>query len=171
MKKLSIALLFSAALLVGCSGNTEDSKETTEATSTVESTVTEENKEVTYDKDASFSFTNATVNPKSVTLSEEDGEYYATLKFSWINDSYKEETKFVSVAAVDAMQTLEDETVLEEVSGAYADTDSDVHFPNAVGGEWTVELKYKLVDKDSPVVFTFVPMNDVDKTHSINVQF
>ncbi|MGX7197646.1 hypothetical protein [Enterococcus olivae] len=138
------------------------------AVDTASSEVTED-AVTTFTADDSFSFTDVTINPKSVTLTEEDGSYYATLELSWINDSLPQESKFTG--ALTGIDVQQDGELLTEVSGAYADTDSDVHFPNAVGGEWGVKLTYELLNAEDEIAFTFVPADEHSDSETITVQF
>lgn len=146
---------------------TEVSSESTEE-STVESEVAED-AVVTFERDEAFSFTDVTIKPQKVTLTEEDGTYFAVLEFRWVNDSLSDTSKFTgAITGIDVRQNGE---LLSEVSGAYADTDSDVHFPNAVGGEWGVKLTYELLNAEDEIEFTFVPVDEYSDSETITVQF
>lgn len=114
-----------------------------------------------------FSFRDFFVEMKKANIYEENENVYLELSFNWRNH-FEEEAKFIRAASVWATQ---DGQELEETTNAYSDTSSDVHFPNAAGGLWGVDLTFELLN-DSPVQIAFMPHNDGEenKEFTINIE-
>ncbi|MFP7287973.1 DUF5067 domain-containing protein [Shouchella clausii] len=114
-----------------------------------------------------FSFRDFSVEMKKANIYEENESVYLELSFNWRNH-FEEEAKFIRAASVWATQ---DGQELEETTNAYSDTSSDVHFPNAAGGLWGVDLTFELLN-DSPVQIVFMPHNDGEenKEFTINIE-
>lgn len=117
--------------------------------------------------DNQFSFQNFVVSMNNVKFYEKDDIVFMDLSFDWRNN-YSEDAKFIRAGSVFAYQN-DDE--LEEVTYAYSDTSSDVHFPNTVGGEWGVKLTFQLKDKETPIKIVFVAHeSDEEEEFSIKIK-
>lgn len=119
------------------------------------------------DLENEFLFSDFTIYMDEAHIYEENGEILMELSFDWLNNSFGDDTKFMSAASIDVYQNNE---LLEETTNAYADTKSDVHFPNAVGGKWGIDLTYKLTDEDSEVRIVFVPLNETDDSEELIIE-
>ena len=111
-----------------------------------------------------FFFTNFTINMDDAHVYEEDGKTYIDISFDWLNNSFEDKTTFMRAAGIDVHQG---EELLEETSDAYNDKQSDVYFPNAVGGKIGVTLTYELVDTENDVRLVFVPRDEYDDTEEV----
>src|SRR5690625_3443957 len=109
-------------------------------------------------------FTNFTINMDDARVYEEDGKTYIDVSFDWLNNSFEDKTTFMRAAGIDVHQG---EELLEETSDAYNDKQSDVYFPNAVGGKIGVTLTYELVDTENDVRLVFVPRDEYDDTEEV----
>lgn len=109
-------------------------------------------------------FVNFNIYMDEARIYEEDGKVYMDLSFDWLNTSFEDSTTFMRAAGIDVHQGDE---LLEEITGAYNDKQSDVYFPNAVGGKIGVDLTYELVDSESEVKIVFVPWDEYDDTEEL----
>src|SRR5690625_5768709 len=95
---------------------------------------------------------------------EEYGKTYIDVSFDGLNNSFEDKTTFMRAAGIDVHQG---EELLEETKDAYNDQQSDVYFPNEVGGQIEVKLKYELVDIKRDVRLVFVPRDEYDDTEEV----
>lgn len=119
------------------------------------------------DLEDEFLFTDFSIYMDEAHIYEEDGQAFMDLSFDWINDSFEDKTTFMRASSIDVHQNDE---LLTETTDAYSDTNSDVYFPNAVGGKWGIELTYKLVDSESPVRIVFVPHGEMDENKELTIE-
>ena len=124
----------------------------------------EESLDKTIELEDEFMFANFTVFMDEAHIYEEDGKLYMELSFDWLNNSFEDRTTFMRASGIDVHQG---EDVLEETSDAYNDKQSDVYFPNAVGGQIGVNLTYELVDSENEVRIVFVPWDEYDDTEEL----
>lgn len=169
-----------ALLLVACGSDEttteEQPRDQAEETNVVEVDETEEAEEVVEEQPAEgpeeestgeievtdeLAFGEFTVKMNGVNVYEEDGKHYADISFSWLNQSGDGDKTFMSIALLDVKQG---DTILDETTGAWDvmnQNTSDVYFPNADGGEKTVELTYELDNAEDLLTIIFTPLNDV----------
>lgn len=114
--------------------------------------------------DDQFIFEYFVVNTEQAKFYEKEGKAYMDLSFDWKNN-FGEEAKFIRAGSVFAYQG---ENELEEITNAYSDTKSDVHFPNAAGGTWGIKLTYELKDKENPVKVVFVS-HETEKEEELQI--
>lgn len=147
----------------------ETEEATKEETETVEADPMEEETNTNEIKlDDELLFGEFKVNMKDINVYEEDNKTYADLSFSWLNQSNDGKKTFMQLSLLDVKQG---DNILEETTGAgdiENSNSSDVYFPNAQNGEWTVELTYELVN-DEPLTIIFTPMNDVEDSQEVNI--
>lgn len=106
------------------------------------------------------------VKIKQVKVYEKDEKLLIDIPIDWINHSFPDKTTFFRANSLDVHQG---ESLLEEVNNAWANKNSNVYFPNAVGGEWTVDLTYELVDESTPVRLDFIVFSEYDKNQEITI--
>ncbi|WP_433956948.1 hypothetical protein [Cytobacillus horneckiae] len=179
MKKLLLFIVAILTVILVACGEVEDSSNSTledetqkEQTSNEKATSDkgEESKKVDsinkkINLDNQFSFQNFVVSMNNAKLYEKDDNVYMDLSFDWRNN-YSEDAKFIRAGSVFAYQN---DNELEEITYAYSDTSSDVHFPNTVGGEWGIKLTFQLKDKETPIKIMFVA-HDSDEEEEILIK-
>lgn len=120
-----------------------------------------------FKKEDEKGFTDFTLIPKKAKVYKKKGNYYLDFSFDWRNDSFPDKKTFVAaVGGIDGEQAGQ---ILKETSESWADTKSDVYFPNAVGGSWEIKLTYQLVNVDDPVILTVVPAGAYDDNVKIEI--
>lgn len=111
-----------------------------------------------------FVFEYFAVELDKVKIYEKNDKAYMDLEFDWRNN-FGEEAKFIRAGSVFAYQG---ENELEEITYAYSDTKSHVHFPNAAGGTWGIDLTFELNDKETPVKVVFVS-HETEKEEELQI--
>lgn len=181
MKKRWLLFLILAAILiigfVACSGGdehtsgTEQEPEKTEDTNngneTAEKNTEKEkplHKKVKLDDEYIFEY--FVINMNQAKFYEKKGKAFMDLSFDWKNN-FGEQAKFIRAGSVFAYQGEND---LEEITNAYSDTSSHVHFPNAAGGTWSIKLTYELTDKETPVKVVFMS-HESEKKQELEINF
>lgn len=103
------------------------------------------------------------VSMNDIRIYEEEGKTFADISFDWLNQAGDGEKMFMSISLLTIYQG---EDHLEETTGAWDvenRNSSDVYFPNAQNGEWTIDLTYELNDKDEPLRIVFTPLNEFNE--------
>lgn len=150
-------------MMIAFSGNGD-------ATTNTKETAEEVSKQVvnkTIDLNDELAFQNFKLTMNSVIIYEEDGVLLADISFDWLNQSFDGETTFLRAAGIDVRQGSDG---LTEITNAYQDPKSDVHFPNAVGGQWKVNLTYELKDDKTPIDIIFITHDEHDKNQELTLK-
>lgn len=166
MKKLAL-LIMASIMLAACSSDEEVKEPEVKEEAEVETEEKEEAKEEVKEEpkvvehDDEFKYDGFMV--EGIETKVEDNTLHLT--FRWLNNT-GEKIHFTYLGFVDVMQ---EEEVLEEVSGAYDPSNkSNILFSNADGGSHRVDLEYEMVnDKDIEIKFG---SNQTDKRDTITIE-
>lgn len=134
-------------------------------TETKEVSVTKIDKEIKIEEELSFH--NYKIDMDTAHIYEKDNKSYIDITFEWLNLSFPDKTTFLRAASVDVHQG---DKVLQETTEAWSNPDSDVYFPNAVGGSTDVNLTYELKDISTPIKIVFVTNDEHDKNQEITIK-
>lgn len=108
-------------------------------------------------------FAELKINMKSVEFYEEDGKDLVEVKYSWTNQAGDGKKYFFALTTHDALQGDE---VLTEMTGA-ANMENkktnSYHEHNREGGTVNIRLVYELVDKETPLILKFKPLNEYNE--------
>lgn len=157
-----LAIIF----VIGVAFNSQDEKKETEEAQPV---IKEEQKEInrTIEVNEELLFLNHRNKIKKVKVYEKDGKLLIDIPVDWRNTSFPDKTTFFRANSLDVFQG---EHLLEEANNAWANKNSNVYFPNAVGGEWKVDLTYELIDDTTPVKLVFVVFDEYDENEELTIE-
>lgn len=95
------------------------------------------------------------------------------IKIDWRNRAYDYGSDQMTFFVATQMQVKQGKTELVEINDAWNPENknsSDVFFPNALGGLWTVDLTYELVDAETPIDIIFTPTTETEGSKTVTIE-
>ena len=95
------------------------------------------------------------------------------IKIDWRNRAYDYGSDQMTFFVATQMQVKQGETELIEINDAWNPENknsSDVFFPNTLGGLWTVDLTYELVDAETPIDIIFTPTTETEGSKTVTIE-
>lgn len=95
------------------------------------------------------------------------------IKIDWRNRAYDYGSDQMTFFVATEMQVKQGETELIEVNDAWNPENknsSDVFFPIPLGGLWTVDLTYELVDAETPIDIIFTPTTETEGNKTVTIE-
>jgi len=131
----------------------------------------EKSVDLSIDVNKELNFSKFDVEIKKVKVYEKDGALLADISLDWRNkaNDYGSEMTFFVATQFDVKQGG---TSLVEINDAWNPENkntSDVFFPNTVGGEWTLDLTYDLIDAKTPIDIVLTPTTETEGSETITV--
>ncbi|MFJ6210619.1 hypothetical protein [Lysinibacillus sp. NPDC092081] len=159
MKKLIALLAFFSILLTACNGtdNTDKTKEKEISISN----------NIKIDKELIFVKYKVTVNKAKVY--EKKGKLLVDIKLDWTNKVLPDKTSFFVASFLDVKQGDKELVEINDAWNPENKLTSDVFFPNALGGEWSIDLTYELENKDTPIDLTFTPKTETEDSETVTI--
>lgn len=97
----------------------------------------------------------------------------ADIKLSWRNKAHDYGSDKMTFFVATEMQVKQGKTELIEINDAWNPENknsSDVFFPNTLGGLWTVDLTYELVDAETPIDIIFTPTTETEGSKTVTIE-
>lgn len=95
------------------------------------------------------------------------------IKIDWRNRAYDYGSDQMTFFVATQMQVKQGKTELVEINDAWNPENknsSDVFFPNTLGGLWTVDLTYELVDAETPIDIIFTPTTETEGSKTVTIE-
>ena len=95
------------------------------------------------------------------------------IKIDWRNRAYDYGSDQMTFFVATEMQVKQGKTELVEINDAWNPENknsSDVFFPNTLGGLWTVDLTYELVDAETPIDIIFTPTTETEGSKTVTIE-
>lgn len=178
---LSLIGLFAVLLLVACGDDTseqasedvEQEEVVEEETEEVEEVEEEEPIDVTIDVNEELQFKQFDVNMKKVKVYEKGDILLTDISFDWRNKARDYASDKMSLFVATQFEVKQGDETIEEINDSWNPENkgfsNDVFFQNTLGGLWSVDLTYELIDSTTPIDIIFTPTTETEGSTTVTV--